>query len=178
MFSGSQRGTSCTWRFGVRWKWTELLLHFQEQIHSMMSVITHNCYISNHHSDLDGEWNLGWNKLKPIRPACMRGERRWEEERGGVWWICRDCWTLTQWGEMCWHCVPVTELWRLLKKEEKKQEDEVVPQIWVHELKASCSTHRQTPGPFNLLWKAKYNKGSGGVHGEKKSNPTSMWRGK
>lgn len=67
----------------------------------MMSMITHNCYISNQHSEPDleggGEWNLRWNV--ETNQTCD------ELARGGD-----DCWTLTQQGEMCRHCVPVTGL--------------------------------------------------------------------
>lgn len=41
----------------------------------MMSKITHDCYISNQHSEPDlkgAEGNLRCNTWNPIRPACTR----------------------------------------------------------------------------------------------------------
>lgn len=88
----------CTVWFGAKWYVPPLLHHLHVQIHSMMSKITHDCYISNQHSEPDlkgAEGNLRCNTLNPIRPACTRECG----EEGGP--LMRHCWTLTQRGEMC-----------------------------------------------------------------------------
>lgn len=112
----------------------------------MMSMITHNCYISNQHSEPDleggGEWNLRWN----VETNQTCDELAWG---GGT--------TVGLWPskEKC-----VDTVFQLLDSKRKKESvNELAPQIWVHELKASCSTLRQkTPGPFNLLRKPKATK--------------------
>lgn len=113
------KGSVALLRFGVKWYVTALLLHFHEQIHSMMSLITHNCYWSNQHSEPDLSWGLSWNVSKPIRPARLEGGERGEcDEFAG---------TVGLWpsGEKC-----VDTVFQLLNSEITQKEKKKKKKAW------------------------------------------------
>lgn len=91
--------------------------------------------------------------------------------RGGLWWTCRHCWTLTQRGEMCWHRIPVNELCRLLQKRKKEKSTE-------EQAHHAVSGYMSSKLAAAHIDEAKCNKRSSGVHDKRQkneSNSTGVW---